>query len=217
MSQKSRITPLSGFPEWLPEQRIVEQLARSDSTEAVVRELIDALHRVGKRGVAGDRKLGDIVFEPDPFIQRICDGWPQDAAFERADRLGLPHRLTLVLAAVVLAVGLVWLAGRARRGEPALGRAGAVERRLDFPLAVRGVQRDDDPARFPDAELGHEELRTIGHQHGYPVALSEAHEHAVVTGADRENFWALVESCLTDEKLPSPNSAKSTSKRTRWV
>ncbi len=53
--------------------------------------------------------------------------------------------------------------------------------------------------------------------HGYPVALSEAHEHAVVTGADRENFWALVESCLVDEKLPSPNSAKSISKRTRWV
>ncbi len=53
--------------------------------------------------------------------------------------------------------------------------------------------------------------------HGYPVALSEAHEHAVVTGADRENFWALVESCLADEKLPSPGSAKSTSKRTRWV
>jgi hypothetical protein len=53
--------------------------------------------------------------------------------------------------------------------------------------------------------------------HGYPVALSEAHEHAVLTGADRENFWALVESCLADEKLPSPNSAKSVSKRTRWV
>ncbi|MCJ7606060.1 MAG: DNA double-strand break repair nuclease NurA [Dehalococcoidales bacterium] len=25
--------------------------------------------------------------------------------------------------------------------------------------------------------------------HGYPVVLSESHEHAVVTGADRENFW----------------------------
>lgn len=53
--------------------------------------------------------------------------------------------------------------------------------------------------------------------HGYPVALSEAHEHAVVTGADRENFWALVESCLADEKLPTPNSAKSFSKKMRWV
>jgi len=53
--------------------------------------------------------------------------------------------------------------------------------------------------------------------HGYPVALSEAHEKAVVTGADREEFWQLVESFLVEERLPSLSSAKSRSKRTRWV
>lgn len=52
---------------------------------------------------------------------------------------------------------------------------------------------------------------------GYPVALSEAHEKAVVTGMDREYFWQLVESSLVDENLPSLSSAKSRSKRTRWV
>ena len=52
---------------------------------------------------------------------------------------------------------------------------------------------------------------------GYPVALSEAHEKAVVTGADREYFWQLVESSLVEEHLPSLSSAKSRSKRTRWV
>ncbi len=52
---------------------------------------------------------------------------------------------------------------------------------------------------------------------GYPVALSEAHEQAVVTGADRENFWQLVESSLIDEHLPTLGSTKSMSKRTRWV
>ena len=52
---------------------------------------------------------------------------------------------------------------------------------------------------------------------GYPVVLSEAHEQAVVTGADRENFWKLVESTLTEEHLPGPSSVKSLSKRTRWV
>jgi len=52
---------------------------------------------------------------------------------------------------------------------------------------------------------------------GYPVALSEAHEKAVVTGVDRENFWQLVESSLVDEHVPTPGSAKSRSKRTRWV
>ena len=52
---------------------------------------------------------------------------------------------------------------------------------------------------------------------GYPVALSEAHEQAVVTGADRENFWQLVETSLVEEHLPSPSSGKSQSKRTRWI
>ena len=53
--------------------------------------------------------------------------------------------------------------------------------------------------------------------HGYPVALSEAHEQAVVTTADRENFWQLVESSLVDEHIPSLGSAKSFSKKTRWI
>ncbi|MBM2825197.1 MAG: hypothetical protein HW402_861, partial [Dehalococcoidales bacterium] len=52
---------------------------------------------------------------------------------------------------------------------------------------------------------------------GYPVALSEAHEQAVVREADRQNFWQLVESSLIEEKMPSPVSGKSFSKRTRWV
>jgi len=52
---------------------------------------------------------------------------------------------------------------------------------------------------------------------GYPVALSEAHEQAVVTTADRENFWQLVEANLVEEHLPTPTSGKSWSKRTRWV
>ena len=52
---------------------------------------------------------------------------------------------------------------------------------------------------------------------GYPVALSEAHEQAVVTAADRENFWQLVTSSLIEEHMPCLSSAKSQSKRTRWV
>jgi hypothetical protein len=52
---------------------------------------------------------------------------------------------------------------------------------------------------------------------GYPVALSESHEQAVVTGADRELFWGLVEEALVEEKLPDQVSTKSRSKRTRWV
>ncbi len=52
---------------------------------------------------------------------------------------------------------------------------------------------------------------------GYPVALSEAHEQAVVTFTDREDFWQVVESSLVDEHMPNPSSGKSQSKGTRWV
>jgi len=52
---------------------------------------------------------------------------------------------------------------------------------------------------------------------GYPAALAEAHEQAVVTGVDRENFQQLVEMLMTDEHMDTSVSAKSRSKKTRWV
>jgi len=52
---------------------------------------------------------------------------------------------------------------------------------------------------------------------GYPVALSEAHEKAVVTGADREQFWSLVERTLAEDRIWLESSAKQQSKRTRWI
>ncbi len=60
------------------------------SFTVTVRDLIDALQRV-----AADRHLGEIVFEPDPFIQEICDGWPKDASYERATKIGLPRDASL--------------------------------------------------------------------------------------------------------------------------
>ena len=53
--------------------------------------------------------------------------------------------------------------------------------------------------------------------HGYPVALMEAHEKAVVTAADREGFRLLMERALAEEKVELKSSGKSRSKRTRWV
>ena len=50
---------------------------------------------------------------------------------------------------------------------------------------------------------------------GYPVALAEAHEQAVVSVQDREAFWSLVEEAVG--YLPSATSQKSQSKRTRWL
>jgi hypothetical protein len=87
---------------------------------------------------------------------------------------------------------------------------------------------DDEIARIeiPQWVAENAKLLTLTHSlvydqckrgHGYPVVLSEAHEQAVVTGADREYFRQLVDSTLIEEHLPTPSSGKSQSKRTRWV
>ena len=52
---------------------------------------------------------------------------------------------------------------------------------------------------------------------GYPIALQEAHEQAVVSTTDREYFTQLVQELMTKEGLPVDTSEKSRSKRTRFV
>ncbi|MFQ5861134.1 MAG: DNA double-strand break repair nuclease NurA [Dehalococcoidia bacterium] len=52
---------------------------------------------------------------------------------------------------------------------------------------------------------------------GYPVALMEAHEQAVVSVQDREMFRQLVEEALAGQRLSSYTSEKSRSKRLRWL
>lgn len=50
---------------------------------------------------------------------------------------------------------------------------------------------------------------------GYPVALAEAHERAVVRGPDREAFARLVESAFVRENVPALMTRKALAKRTR--
>jgi len=52
---------------------------------------------------------------------------------------------------------------------------------------------------------------------GYPVAISEAHEQAVITGSDRQMFKQMVAETLEREGLPAYTSEKERSKRTPWV
>jgi len=52
---------------------------------------------------------------------------------------------------------------------------------------------------------------------GYPVALKEAHEQAVVTGADRQYFVELVANALALHDLPVYSSEKNISKMRRWI
>ena len=53
--------------------------------------------------------------------------------------------------------------------------------------------------------------------HGYPLALQEAHEQAVVSTGDRALFTQLVDEALTAEGLRTATSEKARSKRTRFV
>ena len=52
---------------------------------------------------------------------------------------------------------------------------------------------------------------------GYPVAISEAHEQAVITGHDREEFRRMTSMLLEQRGLPTVESAKAFSKRRPWV
>ena len=52
---------------------------------------------------------------------------------------------------------------------------------------------------------------------GYPVAISEAHEQAVITGHDREEFRRVTLMLLEQRGLSTSESAKAFSKRRPWV
>ena len=78
----------------------------------------------------------------------------------------------------------------------------------------------------PDWLADDPELLALGHAmlvkqcqlgFGYPVAISEAHEQAVITGHDREEFRRMTLMLLERRGLPTPESAKSFSKRRPWV
>jgi hypothetical protein len=88
-------------------------------------------------------------------------------------------------------------------------RAGEEVARVEFPRWVEEEGRLD---------LAHSiVLDQCLRGQGYPVALSESHEQAVVTGADRDLFRHLVELALAGQRLPTTTSEKSMSKHTKWV
>ena len=81
-------------------------------------------------------------------------------------------------------------------------------------------------ARFAPGLAQNPELLAVGHAMlvqqcqlglGYPVVISEAHEQAVITGHDREEFRRMTLMLLERRGLPTPESAKSFSKRRPWV
>lgn len=75
----------------LPAERLgADRAVGLPALTVTVRDMVEALRRV-----AGNRSLGEITVEPDPFIEAICKGWPADTHFRRALDLGLPREASL--------------------------------------------------------------------------------------------------------------------------
>ena len=88
--------------------------------------------------------------------------------------------------------------------------AGSELARVEIP---RWVARDESLVNLTHALL----VDQCRKGHGYPVAISEAHEQAVVTVGDREEFRLIVEDALQRQRLPVYTSEKNRSKRTKWL
>jgi NurA-like 5'-3' nuclease len=77
--------------------------------------------------------------------------------------------------------------------------------RLEFPIWV--AQRDDWLDQIHALTLAQ-----IEKGDGYPLALMEAHEQAVVRGEEREMFYALLEELMMKRNLSPRRSSKNRSK-----
>ena len=68
----------------LEKDRLMDDRAVSLPSHTVsVQDMIDALH-----AAAVHRSLGQITVNPDPFIEQICAGWPQECEHSLATSLG---------------------------------------------------------------------------------------------------------------------------------
>ena len=90
---------------------------------------------------------------------------------------------------------------------------------LNTGLEVARVEVPEWTARDPDAlDRAHTlVLDQVRRGRGYPLALQEAHEQAVLTQADRATFRAMVLDLLEGAGRPALTSQKDRSKRTRWL
>lgn len=68
----------------LPSARLgVQRMVQLPGIPVTAGEMVEAAMRQ-----AGDRRTGQVVWQPDPKIQAIVDGWPRETRSARADALG---------------------------------------------------------------------------------------------------------------------------------
>ena len=110
------------------------------------------------------------------------------------------------------------------RTNPAAAQEYYGEHQVCFYYLNSGVEiaRVEVPQWVADKD----QLLTLGHSliveqckkgQGYPVAISEAHEQAVISGSDRQQFKQMVEETLQRQGLPTYTSEKERSKSRPWL
>jgi alpha-1,6-mannosyltransferase len=113
------------FVKWVPVVFLLLRTVEARATHRRVGHLGFALAAIGFAGVATLRYGVDWLRAFGP-LTRNAEGQTSYALPHRVEQLGIPHGVALGLAAAVLAVGLIWLAREAVRGEPYLGLAGCL-------------------------------------------------------------------------------------------
>ena len=82
--------------------------------------------------------------------------------------------------------------------------------RVEMPL---WIAQDEQRVSLLHATLVDQCRRGLG----YPLAIMEAHEQAMISGPERESFRRLLEAAVMAEGLSPATSAKALSKRARWL
>lgn len=205
--------------------------------------LLPALNAL--RRLAGERSLafgaytsaagtGDVVHALRvavcPLEEVACTRCPGLGSHERpCDAVGLATDAELFMA--VLAPGERSAVFEAR--SRAFLRPGAAKEQLWYEAEGHAVaffylRLDDEVARVELPRWAADDPATVGLLHavlldqcakgpGYPVALQEAHEQAVITTVDRRSFTALLERELERDGGTPGGSAKARSKRMRSI
>ena len=111
--------------KWVPLVFFALRAIAARATKRRVGHLGFALTAIAVIAAASTRYGPDWLRSAGP-LARNAEEQSSYALPHRLEQLGLPHDLTLAIAAVGLAAGLLWLAREARRGNVRLGLAGCL-------------------------------------------------------------------------------------------
>jgi hypothetical protein len=224
-----RLLPWSWVGDGFKESRLTEYAALLAEFERLGVPLASYVSRSGANEVVNLVRLGDcdqprVVCRACPHL-RAVEAATGSETFTVAEAQALPCGTPAGLVdADILGTLLVPGERSALFAEVNSAAARVGQRAAFFYLAVDGeeiarvemplwVGRDEAMVSFVHAVL----VDQLRKGQGYPVALREAHEQAVVRGPDRAAFIALLERALARQQVPVRHSRKSRSKQVPGV